>query len=97
MIEAISRLWDTVRRSFSEFLALPSLVIVGFLLLSVGSYVLDRGEIAWLEPARTVLETHVFGDAQATSALLGTIASGIITVTSITISLLLRPTLCGGG
>jgi uncharacterized membrane protein len=35
------------------------------------------------------LQTRIFADAKATSDLLGTIASSIITVTSITISVLL--------
>ena len=81
--------FETVRRAFREFLTVPTLVIVAFLLLTVGSSIIDHGHIAWLEPARKVLTTRVFADAKATSDLLGTIAGGIITVTSITISLLL--------
>ncbi len=79
---------ETIRRAFSEFLAVPSLMIVGFLLLAGGSYAIE-GRIAWLDPARAVLEARVFADAKATADLLSTIAGGIITVTSITISLLL--------
>ncbi|MDQ3776042.1 MAG: DUF2254 domain-containing protein [Pseudomonadota bacterium] len=63
-------------------------MIVGFLLLAGGSYAIE-GRIAWLDPARAVLEARVFADAKATADLLSTIAGGIITVTSITISLLL--------
>ncbi|MDQ3248725.1 MAG: DUF2254 domain-containing protein [Chloroflexota bacterium] len=81
--------YDTIRRAFAEFLALPTWIILGFLLLAIGFYFLDRAEITWLTPLRTILRTRVFANAQATSDLLSTIASGIITVTSITISLLL--------
>ena len=72
-------LYDTVRRAFAEFLALPTWIILGFLLLAIGFYFLDRAEIAWLTPLQTILRTRVFADAQATSDLLSTIASGIIT------------------
>ncbi|MBA2487313.1 MAG: DUF2254 domain-containing protein [Nitrospira sp.] len=81
--------WETVRRAFAEFLTLPTGTIIGFLLLAAGTFVLDRSEVASLEPARAFLKTQIFTDAKATSDLLSTIASGLITVTSITISLLL--------
>jgi len=86
---AISNLWDAIRRAFAEFLTIPTCLIVSFLLLAASSYALDHTEIIWLEPIRQVLQTRVFSDAGATSALLSTIASSLITATSITISLLL--------
>jgi len=67
---------------------MPTCVIVFFLLLAAGSYAIDRTEIAAFQALRGILRRHVFADAKATSDLLGTIAGGIITVTSITISLL---------
>ncbi len=85
----IADLWDRIRRSFAEFLTIPTIVIVVFLLLAAGSYVLESAEVGWLQAARENLSIHVFADSQATSALLGTIAGGVITVTSIIISLLL--------
>ena len=80
---------ETVRRALREFLALPILLVAGFLFLAAGVYAVDRGRVSWLEPTRAVLEARVFGDARATADLLGTIAAGVITVTSITFSLLL--------
>jgi len=62
-------LYDTVQRAFAEFLALPTWIILGFLLLAIGFYFLDRAEIAWLTPLQTILRTRVFADAQATSTL----------------------------
>ncbi len=85
----ISKTFEPIRLAFVEFLTIPTCTIIGFLLLAAGSYALDRTEIVWLEPLRNVLKLHIFADAKATSSLLGTISSGIITVTSITISLLL--------
>jgi uncharacterized membrane protein len=81
--------WNEIRRAFAEFLTLPTCVIIAFLLLALGSYTLDRTEIAGFRTVRETLKSHIFGDSRATSDLLGTIASGIITVTSIIISLLL--------
>lgn len=80
---------EALRRAFSSFLAIPTAVIAAFVLFAIGSYSLEQADLAWLRTFRTVMEHHVFGDAQATSSLLGTIAAGIITVTSITFSLLL--------
>ena len=78
-----------VRRAFREFLALPTLVIAAFVVLAACTYTLDREQVAWIAPLRRLLEKRVFADSQATADLLSTVAGGIITVTSITISLLL--------
>jgi uncharacterized membrane protein len=83
------RIRETMQRAFSSFLALPTLVIGIFALLAFGSYSLEQAEVSWLRPARDFMQEHVFGNAQATSTLLGTIAAGLITITSITFSLLL--------
>lgn len=86
----LGRKWRAaVRRAFSEFLLVPTAIIVAFLLLAGGTFALDRSHAAWLLPLRSILQTFVFADAQATRDLLSTIAAGIITITSITISLLL--------
>ncbi len=84
-----ARLLDGVRRAFREFLALPTLVIAAFLGLAAGSYLLDQGVLGGHDPLRDFLERRVFRSAESTSDLLGTVAGGLITVTSITISLLL--------
>jgi uncharacterized membrane protein len=81
--------WADVRRSFADFLAVPSVTVLGFILLAVGTYMLDRHTVAWLEPTRHFLKGHLITDPDTTDALLGSIAGGVITVTSITFSLLL--------
>lgn len=78
-----------VQRAFAEFLLVPTCFIAGFLALAAGTFVLDRSGAAWLAPLRTLLQLYVFTDSTATRDLLGTIAAGLITITSITISLLL--------
>lgn len=85
----IADLWDEIRRAFAEFLTIPTAVIVVFLLLAAGSYIVESADTVWFQAAREVLKRHVFADSKATNELLGTIAGGIITVTSIIISLLL--------
>lgn len=85
----VSKTLDAVRRAFAEFLTIPSWIIAGFLLLALGAYLLDRANLSWLVPLHDFLKTHLLVDAESTRDLLGTVANGIITVTSITISLLL--------
>ena len=85
----VQDMWDAIRHAFAEFLCLPTCVITGFLLLALGTYALDSSQADWLEPARVVLETYMFADAEGTSSLLATVAGGLFTVTSITVTLLL--------
>lgn len=86
---SMRRMVDVVRRAYQEFLSVPTWVIAGFLILAFASYYVDASGVSWLEPARRFLRTHIFADPKATADLLSAIASGIIAVTSITISLLL--------
>jgi uncharacterized membrane protein len=86
---SVSLFIDTVRRAFSEFVKVPTAIIIAFLFLAVFSYLLDRSQLGWLQPARQLLKRHVFANPKATSDLLGAVAAGIITMTSVTISLLL--------
>lgn len=80
---------ETLKRALTSFLAIPTLMIVLFMLLAFGAYGLEQSDLRWLMPVREFMQEHVFGDPQATGTLLGTIAAGIITITSITFSLLL--------
>lgn len=80
---------ETIRRAFASFLAVPTAVIALFVLLAIGVNALDRTAIGLLSPIRAFLQGHVFADARSTSNLLGTVAGGMITITSITFSLLL--------
>ena len=81
--------WADVRRSFSDFLVVPAATVAGFIALAVAIYTLDRTRVGWLEPARALLAARLVTGPDTTNALLGTIAGGVITVTSITFSLLL--------
>lgn len=79
----LSHLYASVRRAFSEFLTIPTLVIAAFLALSVA--------VIWLDSMRIKngWPSILPGSHESVQTLLGTIASAIITVTSITFSLLL--------
>lgn len=85
----LARIWETIRRAFAEFLTIPTLIIVGFLLLAVAMNALERAQLPSLAGLHRTLEQNVFADAEATTGLLETIAGSLVTVTSITISLLL--------
>ena len=80
---------DAIRHAFAEFLCVPTCIITGFLLLAAGTYLMDSSQAAWLEPARGALEAYMFADAEGTASLLSTVAGGLFTVTSITVTLLL--------
>lgn len=80
---------ETTHRAFVEFLTIPTLVIAGFLLLALVTFVLDQGRIAASGVDARQIWGGLFSDAQAARDFLGVIASSIITVTSITLSLLL--------
>jgi uncharacterized membrane protein len=84
-----SEIVETIKRAYAEFLTLPSIMIAGFLVLGGVTAALDAAEVAWLSAARDFLRAHFFSDGQATSDLLGAIATGLVTLTSIAISLLL--------
>jgi uncharacterized membrane protein len=85
----LRRLPEIVRRAFVEFLKIPALIILGFLLLAAAATVLDYLQPGVVLPFRTALRSYFFRNGQATSDLLATIAGSIITVVSITFSLLL--------
>lgn len=80
------------QRAFSEFLGIPSLIIIGFLSLSLLTNFLDRASIidsGWLGIVQDFLKNNIFSDSSATTGLLTSISTGLITMTSITFSLLL--------
>lgn len=81
--------WADMRRAITEFLAVPAATVVLFIGLAVAMYVLDRAPVGALEPTRAFLERHFLVDPETAGVLLGTVAGGVITVTSITFSLLL--------
>jgi len=87
--QARDRVLTLIRRSLREFIGLPLIVVAAFLGLFALSYLLD--DALWDRPGPSPIPwlAHLLGDTGAIASLLGTVASGMITVTSITFSLLL--------
>lgn len=83
------RLWVKVRRALTEFLLLPIFIMTLFVTLAVGSYLLDMKASAGNDPLREYLRHHLFVEPDVTANLLAVVAAGLITVTSIVMSLLL--------
>ena len=81
------RTWMLVHRAIREFALVPSLVVVGFLLLAVVSVLADEAHLPVLASVRGAV-AHVVGPKSASTALQA-IATGLLTVTSITFSVLL--------
>ncbi|GJD72125.1 DUF2254 family protein [Methylobacterium goesingense] len=83
------RFLNAVRRSFRQFLALPLATVAGFVALNALVYIADRSWSGGQAPAGFSWLGELLGDSAALGSLLTTVASSIITVTSITFSLLL--------
>ena len=81
---------DWWRRALRQFLAFPVVVVAGFLVLAVAVFVVDQAVFgAFEEQHGGSLLSRLFGDREADSSLLSTVAQSIISVTAITFSLLL--------
>ena len=79
--------WLLVRRAVREFALVPSVVVLGFLALAIVSVIADEQHLPVLDGVRRAT-AQVIGDQAATTALQA-IATGLLTVTSITFSVLL--------
>ena len=78
-----------VRRSFGEFLAIPTVMFSGFVALAAGMIAIDKADVAGTRSVREMITRVGFSDAEATGVLLETIATSLIAVTGITFSVLL--------
>ncbi|MCJ2069107.1 DUF2254 domain-containing protein [Methylobacterium sp. J-030] len=87
--QARHRFVAIIRRSLQEFICLPLLVVGAFLGLFALTYLLDDALWGCPQPAPLPWLAHLLGDTAAIASLLSIVASGMITVTSITFSLLL--------
>ncbi|MGN6605034.1 MAG: DUF2254 family protein [Ginsengibacter sp.] len=81
--------WKAIKKSFQEFLKVPSIIILCFLLLAFITNLLDHSKFSWLHPIRHFMKDKIFSDPKGTSSLLAALAGSLITVSSITITLLL--------
>ncbi|MGI4977698.1 MAG: DUF2254 family protein, partial [Janthinobacterium lividum] len=81
---------DWWRRALRQFLLFPVVVVAGFLALAAVVFVVDQAAYGGFtgHPGGSLL-SRLFGDREADSSLLSTVAQSIISVTAITFSLLL--------
>jgi uncharacterized membrane protein len=82
---AFYRAWQSLK----DFLGIPLLMSLTALGLSWVLYRLDRQPSGWIQPLRSYLLKHILTTPDTTGALLGLIAGGLFTQTSIVISMLL--------
>jgi uncharacterized membrane protein len=78
-----------MRRALSKFLAVPLLVVLAIIVGAATTWLLERSGIGWIQRLRSSLSEVLFTSADATAGFLGTAGSGMVTLTSITISMLL--------
>ena len=82
-------LWEKIKRAYADFLSIPTYVVLGFVLLAIIVYVIDRTNLPLINGLRDFLKHYIFGEAQNTIDFLSMLTGAIITVTSITISILM--------
>lgn len=78
-----------IRRAISNFLAVPFLVVLVFLLTAILLQVLERSDLGWIQRLRRSVSAALFTSPDATAGFLGAAGGGMVTLTSITISMLL--------
>src|SRR5918911_4888911 len=78
-----------VRLAFQEYLTVPTIIIVAFVVLAIAMIALEQANISWLDHLRGSIESITFGEASSTQTTLGAAAGAPLTITSITFSLLL--------
>lgn len=84
-----SRILSAVKRSFRQFLTLPLATVISFVGLNALAYLVDRSWSGGQAPTGFRWLGALIGDSAALGSLLATLATSIITVTSITFSILL--------
>lgn len=78
-----------LRRAFSEFLWMPGLTLIGATGVALVILWLDTAEYEWIRELREPLAANIFQNASSTKSFLETSATGLLTMTSITFSMLL--------
>jgi len=81
--------YSNLKRAFNEFLNVPIYILIGALLLLWVAVALDHERPGWLEPLRQFLANNLFPDSQTTGNYLSVLVGGLLTVTSITLSMIM--------
>jgi uncharacterized membrane protein len=80
---------DRIQNAFGKFLGIPFLLLILFLILAGILIFLENANPPWIQSVRQAVTPYLLATPDKTSAILGTIASGLITQNSIVISILL--------
>jgi uncharacterized membrane protein len=88
--EGGQRSWsDKIIRSFREFIGIPFSILLIFTIIGVIVYILERQDPSWVQTARDAVSRHMFGTPGGTMDFLGFIGGGLISLTSLTVTILL--------
>lgn len=79
---------DRIWRAFRQFLGIPFLILIFFLLLGVLLIFLENSNLRWIQTVRDAVEPYLLYNSDNTNNILGIIATGLITQNSIVISIL---------
>lgn len=80
---------DRIQNAFGKFLGIPFLILIFFLILTGVLVFLENSNPHWIRSMRQAVTPYLLATPDKTGALLGTIATGLITQNSIVISILL--------
>jgi uncharacterized membrane protein len=84
------RSWsDKIVRPFREFMGIPFSILLIFTIIGVIIYILERQDPSWVQTARDVVSSHMFGTPGGTMNFLGFIGGALISLTSLTVTILL--------
>ena len=78
-----------IKDALSEFLGLPLALLIGFFLISLIILAVERADPSFLRSVRESLSRYLFATPSSTADFLGVVAAGLITMTSIVLSMLL--------
>lgn len=82
-------LWLRIREALSEFLGVPFLIVLAFILLAALVLWLDQSSFGWVNSLRQTITRYSFKTSDTSAAMMGLIAGGLLTMTSLVISMLL--------
>ena len=83
------RRFALMRRAFDEFMALPTAIVFGAILLAFVTLTLDGAKTPELEAGKQFILGYMFRTEQGTHDFLATLLTGLLTLISITFSILL--------
>lgn len=81
--------WMYAKKALSTFLGLPLAIVLLFIIGAVTVAWLDQSAIGFVQQLRQTISRYVFKTSDASGAVLGLIATGLLTMTSLVISMLL--------